>query len=191
MFTQAGSLSASQGSRGLFIGASAFAFGLVVGATALGPLFLAQKETAVAAPVAPPPMVETDASAAPAPTPVFGRGIYRAEVLRISDGDTFEARVQVWPGIAITTMVRLRGIDTPELKARCPEERVKAEAARAKLATILAEGSVELRGVGLDKFGGRIDASASTRSTPDVSAAILRAGLGRSYAGGRRESWCS
>lgn len=189
MFSQAGSLSASSGNRGLFIGAAAFAFGLVLGATALGPLFLARKETAAAAPV-PPPVVETVASA-PAPTPVFGRGIYPAEVLRISDGDTFEARVQVWPGIAITTMVRLRGVDTPELKARCPEERVKAEAARAKLAAILAEGSVELRGVGLDKFGGRIDASASTRSTPDVSAAILQAGLGRSYSGGRRASWCS
>lgn len=188
MFSQTGSFSVSPGSRGLFIGAAAFAFGLVVGATTLGPLFLAQTETAAAAAPA-PAAVETDASAAPAP--VFGRGIYPAEVLRIADGDTFEARVQVWPGIAITTMVRLRGIDTPELKARCPEERVKAEAARAKLAAILAEGSVELRGVGLDKFGGRIDASASTRSTPDVSAVILHAGLGRSYAGGRRESWCS
>jgi endonuclease YncB( thermonuclease family) len=191
MFSHAGSLSASSGSRGLFIGAAAFAFGLIVGATALGPLFLASKEiaTPTAAPL--PPMIETDASAVPAPTPVFGRGIYPAEVLRIADGDTFEARVQAWPGIAITTMVRLRGIDTPELKARCAEERVKAEAARAKLAAILAEGSVELRAVGLDKFGGRIDAAASTRSTPDVSAALLRAGLGRSYTGGRRESWCS
>ena len=122
--------------------------------------------------------------------PLIGRGVYAAEVLRIADGDTFEARVQVWPGIAITTLVRLRGIDTPELKARCPAERVKAEAARAKLTAILAEGAVEISRVGLDKFGGRIDAAASTRSTPDVAAAILQAGLGRSYSGGRRESWC-
>jgi endonuclease YncB( thermonuclease family) len=190
MFSQAGSLSASYGSRGLFIGAAVFAVGLVAGATALGPRFVAPNEIATPAATSSTP-IETDASARPAQTPVFGRGIYSADVLRIADGDTFEARVQVWPGIAITTMVRLRGVDTPELKARCPEERVKAEAARAKLAAILAEGLVELRGVGLDKFGGRIDASASTRSTPDVSAAILRAGLGRSYAGGRRESWCS
>jgi endonuclease YncB( thermonuclease family) len=132
--------------------------------------------------------IETTASASSEPS---ARGIYAAEVLRVADGDTFEARVQVWPGIAITTLVRLRDIDTPELKARCPQERVKAEAAREKLAAILSEGSVELSRVGLDKFGGRIDASAATRSTPDVSAAILRAGLGRSYAGGRRAGWCS
>ena len=98
--------------------------------------------------------------------------------------------MQVWPGIAITTKVRLRGVDTPELKARCPQERAKAEAARAKLAALLSDGGVELSRVGLDKFGGRIDAAAATRSTPDVSAAILQAGLGRSYAGGRREGWC-
>jgi endonuclease YncB( thermonuclease family) len=187
MFSEAGSLSALNGSRGLFIGAAAFAFGLAVGATTLGPLSAAREEVATVA--SPPPVIETDA--APAPAPVFGRGIYPAEVLRIADGDTFEARVQVWPGIAITTMVRLRGIDTPELKARCPEERIKAEAARQALTKILGEGAVELSRVGLDKFGGRIDAAASSRSTPDVSAALLRAGMGRSYSGGRREGWCS
>jgi endonuclease YncB( thermonuclease family) len=99
--------------------------------------------------------------------------------------------VSVWPGIAITTLVRLRGIDTPELRARCPEERTKAEAARAALGKILAEGGVEISRVSLDKFGGRVDADISTRLTPDVSAALLRAGLARNYNGGRRESRCS
>jgi endonuclease YncB( thermonuclease family) len=181
-------LSASNGPRSLFIGGATFAFGLAVGATTLGPLLVARPEVAA---VATSSLRDIDTTASVPATPIFGRGIYPAEVLRIADGDTFEARVQVWPGIAITTLVRLRGIDTPELKARCPVERVKAEAARAKLTSILAAGSVELSRVGLDKFGGRIDAAASTRSTPDVSAAILQAGLGRSYSGGRREGWCS
>jgi endonuclease YncB( thermonuclease family) len=181
MFLRSGSLSAS-------IGALAFTLGLAIGATALDPLFVARKD----APLVEPLIPDTEITASiPTTTAVFSRGIYPAEVLRISDGDTFEARVQVWPGIAITTLVRLRGIDTPEMRARCAAERVKAEAARAKLAAILAEGSVELSRVGLDKFGGRIDAAASTRSTPDVSAAILKAGVGRSYSGGRREGWCS
>jgi endonuclease YncB( thermonuclease family) len=165
-------------------GAAAFGCGLALGATLLAPLSVAGKMPGVSA------AADRDITGAIAPTPVFGRGIYSAEVLRIADGDTFEARVQVWPGIAITTKVRLRDIDTPELKARCSQERAKAEAARTRLSAILAEGSVELSRVGLDKFGGRIDAAASTRSTPDVSAALLQAGLGRRYAGGRRESWC-
>jgi endonuclease YncB( thermonuclease family) len=179
MFLRTGSLSAP-------VGAVAFALGLVIGTTALGPLFVARKDAPMVGSVS----VDRETTASIPTTAAFGRGIYSAEVLRIADGDTFEARVQVWPGIAITTLVRLRGIDTPEMKARCTEERVKAEAARAKLAAILAEGAVELSRVGLDKFGGRIDAAASTRSTPDVSAAILKAGLGRGYSGGRREPWC-
>jgi endonuclease YncB( thermonuclease family) len=185
MFLSTGRLSSTAGRRTLFIGAAAFGLGLGLGATMLGPLFVAWDIAAGASPA------ESETTGSVPATTIFSRGIYPAEVLRIADGDTFEARVQVWPGIAITTKVRLRDIDTPELKARCPQERVKAEAARAKLASILAEGSVELSRVGLDKFGGRIDAAASTRSTPDVSAAILQAGLGRRYAGGRREGWCS
>jgi endonuclease YncB( thermonuclease family) len=112
-------------------------------------------------------------------------------VLRVLDGDTFEARVHVWPGLDITTKVRLRGIDAPELKAKCSEERPKAEASRNALSAILAEGAVEISRVGIDKYGGRVDADAATKSTPDVSAALLRAGAARSYTGGRRQSWCS
>ena len=37
--------------------------------------------------------------------------VYPAEVIRIIDGDTFEARVRVWPGLDVDTKVRLRGID--------------------------------------------------------------------------------
>ena len=45
-----------------------------------------------------------------------------AEALRVLDGDTFEARVRVWPGFDVTTRVRLRGIDAPEMRARCRED---------------------------------------------------------------------
>ena len=85
---------------------------------------------------------------------------------------------------------RLRDIDAPELQARCADERVKAEVARAALATILAEGDLAISRVGLDKYGGRVDAAASTRNTPNVSAAMRDGGWARSYDGGRRGSWC-
>jgi endonuclease YncB( thermonuclease family) len=183
MFSIAGRLSLACG--GIFVAAATFGCGLVLGATLLAPLSVAGKIPAAASPAA-----DSETTGSMTATPVFGRGTYPAEVLRIADGDTFEARVQVWPGLAITTKVRLRDIDTPELKARCTQERVRAEAARARLTAILAEGGVELSRVGLDKFGGRIGAAASTRSTPDVSAALLQAGLGRHYSGGRREGWC-
>ena len=124
------------------------------------------------------------------PAPSLKAVGYPAEVLRVIDGDTFEARVHVWPGIAITTKVRLRGIDAPEMRARCEQERVKAKAARDALGALLADGAVGISSVSLDKYGGRIDADASTRRTPNISQAMLAAGQARPYAGGRRRSWC-
>jgi endonuclease YncB( thermonuclease family) len=113
-----------------------------------------------------------------------------AEVLRVLDGDTFEARVHLWPGLEVTTRVRLRGIDAPEMKARCGEERVKAEAAREALRHLLDQGEVGVARVTLDKYGGRVVADASTQATPDVSAALLSAGAARPYSGGHRDGWC-
>jgi endonuclease YncB( thermonuclease family) len=123
------------------------------------------------------------------PPPI--RGAYAAETLRVIDGDTFEARVHLWPGLAVTTRVRLRGIDAPETNARCLEERNRAAAARAALASILDEADLTVFRVSLDKYGGRVLAAAATARTPDVARALLGAGLARRYAGGRREPWCS
>jgi len=115
---------------------------------------------------------------------------YPAEVIRVLDGDTFEARVRVWPGMDITTKVRLRGIDAPEMRARCAEERIKATAARDALSALLARGQVGISEVSLDKYGGRVLAAASARETGNVAQALLGAGHVRRYGGGRRESWC-
>ena len=98
--------------------------------------------------------------------------------------------MHLWPGVEITTRVRLRGIDAPEMKARCADERVKAEAARDALQAMLDQGDVAIARIGLDKYGGRVLAEASTRATPDVSVAMLNAGVARRYAGARRETWC-
>jgi micrococcal nuclease len=136
--------------------------------------------------------IETAAAGVPAKMvmPTGLRGGHPAEVLRVLDGDTFEARVKIWPGMEITTRVRLRGIDAPEMKSRCDDERVKAEAARDALVRLLNEGSVGISGIGQDKYGGRVDADVSTARTADVSAALAERGLARRYAGGKRESWC-
>jgi len=84
----------------------------------------------------------------------------------------------------------LRVIDAPELKARCDEERFKAEAAREALRAILDQGEVGISHVTLDKYGGRVVADASTRATPNVSDALLVSGHARRYGGGHRDGWC-
>jgi endonuclease YncB( thermonuclease family) len=112
------------------------------------------------------------------------------EVVRTIDGDTFEARVHLWPGLEMTTRVRLRGIDAPELKASCPQELQMAEAAGSALRGLLDEGDVTIYNIGPDKYNGRVVADAATRRTENVSAALLASGFARRYGGGRRGGWC-
>ena len=101
---------------------------------------------------------------------------------------SFEARVHVWPGL--DTKIRLRGIDAPELRAKCAAERMMAEAARDALGAMLAEGTVGISSVALDEYGGRVVADAGTRSIANVSSEMLAKGHARRYAGGRRRGWC-
>ena len=166
--------------------ATAFALGLAVGASLDFVTASRGGQTGEALPA------RVESAGAPNSSRTMAlRAVYPAEVLRVIDGDTFEARVRLWPGLETVTKIRLRGIDAPELRARCDEERSKALAARDALQAILDQGDVGVSAVTLDKYGGRVVADASTRATPDVSAALLGAGLARSYAGGRRETWCS
>jgi endonuclease YncB( thermonuclease family) len=161
----------------LVLAAAAFALGLAAGA------LIAPVSADVQAP-------QPARALQPAAVPGHPAQMLPTQVLRVIDGDTFLARVHVWPGIAITTKVRLRGIDAPELHARCDSERAQALAARDGLAAILREGAVGLTRVGQDKYGGRVDAAVSTAATPDVSEALLARGLARRYEGGRRDGWC-
>jgi endonuclease YncB( thermonuclease family) len=178
MFLTVKSFMLPQRGGALVLAAACFASGLAAGAL-IAPVG-AGRGAEIIAPV----------EARPEPPTATLRGGHPAEVLRVIDGDTFEARVHVWPGMEITTRVRLRGIDAPEMHARCEDERMQALAARDALVRLLSEGSIGVSRVAQDKYGGRVDADVSTAKTSDVSAALLERGLARRYSGGRRESWC-
>ncbi|CAN5282589.1 hypothetical protein BH10PSE10_BH10PSE10_16220 [soil metagenome] len=115
---------------------------------------------------------------------------HSVDVLRVIDGDTFEVRVHLWPGLEMVTRVRLRGIDAPEIKGACLEELRMAEAASEALRAQLASGDVAIFNIGPDKYNGRVVADASTRRTPSISNALLAAGHARAYQGGKRGGWC-
>ena len=116
-------------------------------------------------------------------------GPVRAQVLRVVDGDTFDANARIWLGQALEVRVRIVGIDAPELHARCELERGRAEAARDFLARRIEGGEVTLSSVCYDKYGGRVDAIVADASG-DIARALLKAHLVRPYEGGRRSGWC-
>ena len=118
-------------------------------------------------------------------------GRHPVDVLRTIDGDTFEAKVHLWPGLDMVTRVRLRGIDAPELKAGCAEEWRMAQAASEALRNLLSESQVTILNIGPDKYNGRVVADAATPRTPNISEALLAAGHVRRYGGGHRSGWCA
>jgi len=113
-----------------------------------------------------------------------------AAVIRVVDGDTLTVRAHIWIGQEVETNVRLQGVDTPEIRGRCDDEREGARRAREFTEKLTAAGTVVLTDVRPDKFGGRIDARVRTSDGVDVSDALIKAGLARVYGGERRSGWC-
>jgi micrococcal nuclease len=117
-------------------------------------------------------------------------GPVAARVLRAVDGDTLQVRATVWLHVEIEVAVRIRGIDAPELHARCAAEREMALAATARLTEAVETGIIELSNIEDDKYGGRIVADVTTDDGASIAELMLASGLARSYDGGGRGAWC-
>lgn len=115
-------------------------------------------------------------------------GPVSARIIRIIDGDTLLVDAHPWPGQAVRVSVRLRGIDTPESRSPCPDERLAADQARSELERLVSGFStIELINVSGGKYYGRVLADLKA-GTQDVAAAMLESGLARPYRGGRRQT---
>ena len=130
-------------------------------------------------------------STAPAGAAEVLSGPLEARVLQVLDGDTIEVAARVWPGQEVRTRVRLAGIDTPELRGKCPAEREAAERARAFLAAAVADGRVALHDVRYGKYAGRVLARVLAADGRDLGRALIDERLARPYAGGKRRPWCT
>ena len=109
----------------------------------------------------------------------------------IFDGDTFAAYVNLEDGIEISVRVRIMNVDTPEIHGDCDYEISQAVRAKERLSELAPVGTVvELTGIKDDKYLGRIDAYVKLADGRDVGQVLIKEGLGRPYAGGKRASWC-
>lgn len=113
-----------------------------------------------------------------------------AEVVKVRDGDTMEVEAHIWPGQVARVAVRLRGIDAPELKAKCESEKTAALAARDRLVELVGTRGVHLFDISGDKYFGRVLAKVSSGDEPDLAKRLLVEGLVEPYDGGKRRDWC-
>ena len=105
----------------------------------------------------------------------------------VIDGDTFKLGDR---------KIRIIGIDTAEVDARCPEEARLAEAATVELRRLLNQGLFRMVGrIGGQKDRYGRDLRALTRIRPDgteqsIAEDMRASGLARRYLGGFRSGWC-
>ena len=123
------------------------------------------------------------------------QGPVEADVIRVLDGDSFEARVYPWPDMMVVEMFRIYGIDTPEVKGKCPREKSLAQAARQFVIDLTAQtdNRIKLSVVGCNAAEGggfgRCLATVHAGNT-SIGDALIAQGLARANFGEARRSWC-
>lgn len=118
-------------------------------------------------------------------------GPVAARVLDVVDGDTLRVRARIWLGQEVTTLVRLDGVDAPELAASCNSERRLARQAREFVRARIGGAAVVLTDIRFGKYAGRVVARVASADEEDLAGALIGAGMGRPYSGGSRASWCA
>ncbi|MER2511513.1 MAG: thermonuclease family protein [Nitrosomonas ureae] len=121
-----------------------------------------------------------------------GETIKPGSIIKVYDGDTFTINIDGdCPNILCSKIpVRIIGIDAPELRGKCEEEKSGAMDSKAYLTNLLLSAKdVELRNVHRDKYF-RINAAVFADGV-DVGTDMISKGLARPYSGGKRSGWCN
>ena len=79
---------------------------------------------------------------------------YNIELLKVVDGDTIDAKIDLGFDVSIKKRVRFLGVDTPESRTRDLEEKARGLAAKDRLKNLL-EGAneIQLKSHGVGKYG--------------------------------------
>ena len=112
---------------------------------------------------------------------------YNAEVLRVVDGDTLDARIDLGFDVHVNKRIRLMGIDTWESRTRDKAEKAKGLAAKARLKELLKVDKNKFKVIshGTGKFGRVLgDIEISVGNVCDI---LVEEGHAYSYFGGNKE----
>ena len=115
-------------------------------------------------------------------------GPINARVVHVIDRDTLTVDAELWPGITVRTVVRLSGVDAPEIRGKCLAETAPAIRARDFVREKVGE-RVQIANVRRGKYAGRVVADVLVDGKK-LSDMLIARELGRPYEGGPRLSWC-
>ena len=122
----------------------------------------------------------------------WGYGPYTIAAPIAIDGDTLRADVLIWPTLTADVAIRVIGVDTPEIsQPKCDAEKTSGLAAKEFTNNWLSiHLPITINTVKLDAYSGRVDAVVIGNNGELLSADLIKAGHGRAYGGGKRQSWC-
>lgn len=112
------------------------------------------------------------------------------EVTSIYDGDTFRVNINAWSAIVGHRVpVRVKGIDTPELRGKCQYEKELARKAKQHTVQLLRDAKkIELQNINRGKYF-RILADVSIDGQ-DLGESLIENRLAVRYYGNSKVSWC-
>lgn len=119
----------------------------------------------------------------------YGNAI-ATKVISIYDADTFTVNIANWPDIiGYRIPVRVKGVDAPELRGRCQQEKELARLAKQYTVQALRNAkAVELKNLERGKYF-RLLADVYVDGK-NLAQELIREGHGRLYNGGARQGWC-
>jgi len=114
---------------------------------------------------------------------------YNATLLRVVDGDTVDALIDLGFDTHVKKRIRLYGIDAWESRTRDKVEKVKGLAAKERLAEIIElenEGKFILVSHGVGKFGRVLGDIYLDHNSDSVNNLLISEGHAKNYNGGKR-----
>tara|TARA_R110000751_G_scaffold86486_9_gene172166 strand:+ start:4025 stop:4687 length:663 start_codon:yes stop_codon:yes gene_type:complete len=115
-------------------------------------------------------------------------GVHTDLLVSVYDGDTFKVDIAGWPDIIGDDIsVRIKGIDTPEIRGTSGFEKEMAIAAKKQLEDLLGNNTIYLFGLQRDKYF-RILADVRVDNV-DVAKELIDMGLAKRYTGETKTPW--
>ena len=126
----------------------------------------------------------------PSLTPLNSTSVIVQRVVSVYDADTIRVSLKDWPVyLGDDIGIRVRGIDTPEIRGKCEREKTDARTARDYVKQRLSESNtISLHNIEPGKYF-RLVADVQLDGT-SLAQELINQGLARSYDGGHRQGWC-
>ncbi len=116
---------------------------------------------------------------------------YNATLVRVVDGDTVDAMIDLGMTVWIKKRIRFHGVDTWESRTRNKKEKAKGLLAKARTKELLClnDGKFKLQSMGLGKYGRVLGILNIEGQSKTVNQTLIDEGLAYYYEGGKKKSF--